>query len=78
MRWHASDLVAGVVNITTCRSAQGLEVGRARTSGVGLDQNHVTLVGGSGDLDADRYNVLYSFEYLQRDRLDHDECNLTA
>lgn len=77
---YGSDAVAGVVNIITRQNAQDLEVGASvgtSTEG-GLDQNHLMLVGGFGDLDADRFNVLYSFEYFRRERLDQHERDLTA
>jgi len=76
---YGSDAVAGVVNIITRQNANGLEIGAdvgTSTEG-GADQHHFTLVGGTGDLDTDRYNVLYSFEYFKRDRLDQDERDLT-
>ncbi|MBF6023426.1 TonB-dependent receptor plug domain-containing protein [Lysobacter niastensis] len=76
---YGSDAVAGVINIITRQNAQDVEVGASvgtSTEG-GADQNHFTLVGGVGDLEADRFNVLYSFEYFQRDRLDQDERDLT-
>ncbi|MEL1263326.1 TonB-dependent receptor [Pseudoxanthomonas putridarboris] len=76
---YGSDAVAGVVNIITRQNFEGLEIGGSTGTSTegGLDQNRFKLVGGVGDLEADRFNVLYSFEYFQRDRLNQDERDLT-
>ncbi|PVM88411.1 TonB-dependent receptor [Caulobacter radicis] len=76
---YGSDAVAGVVNIITRQNFQGLEGGATYgTSGEGgLDTWRGKLVGGFGDLDEDRFNVLFSVEAYTRDRLDQDERDLT-
>lgn len=76
---YGSDAVAGVVNIITRQNFQGVEGGGAfGTSGEGgLDTWRGKLVGGIGDLDQDRFNVLFSVEAYTRDRLDQDERDLT-
>lgn len=77
---YGSDAVAGVVNIITRQDFQGLEVGAtAGQSGHGdMGTQSAKLVGGFGDLDADGYNVLFSLEGYNRERLDHRERELTA
>ena len=77
---YGSDAVAGVVNIITRQDFQGLEVGAtAGQSGHGdMGTQSAKLVGGFGDLDADGYNVLFSLEGYNRERLDHRERDLTA
>jgi len=76
---YGSDAVAGVVNIITRQHFQGLEVGAS--AGVadagGLETWRARIVGGLGDLDADGWNVLVSFEGYNRERLDQDERDLT-
>lgn len=76
---YGSDAVAGVVNIITRQDFQGLDVGgRIGTSDEGgLDERQAKLIGGFGDLDSDRFNVLYSLDYYDRERLDQDERDLT-
>lgn len=77
---YGSDAVAGVINIITRKNYQGLEVGvSAGTSDEGgLDTQRGKLVGGFGDLADDGFNVLYSIDYYDRDRLDQTERDLTA
>lgn len=77
---YGSDAVAGVVNIITRQDYQGLEVGgTAGVSGEGdMGTQSAKVVGGFGDLDADGWNVLFSLEGYNRERLDHDQRELTA
>ena len=76
---YGSDAVAGVVNIITRQNFQGLEGGA--TFGTadegGLTTWRGKLVGGYGDLDKDRFNILVSAEVYTRDRLDQDQRDLT-
>ncbi|WP_447730437.1 TonB-dependent receptor plug domain-containing protein [Pseudoxanthomonas suwonensis] len=76
---YGSDAVAGVVNIITRQNFRGLDVGgRLGTSDEGgLDERQAKLIGGFGDLESDRFNVLYSLDYYDRERLDQDERDLT-
>ena len=76
---YGSDAVAGVVNIITRQDFQGLDVGgRIGTSDEGgLDERQAKLIGGFGDLDSDRFNVLYSVDYYDRERLDQGQRSLT-
>lgn len=76
---YGSDAVAGVVNIITRQNFEGLDIGgRVGTSDEGgLDERQAKLIGGFGDIDSDGYNVLYSFDYYDRDRLDQGERALT-
>ena len=76
---YGSDAVAGVVNIITRQDFQGLDVGgRLGTSDEGgLDERQARLIGGFGDIGADGYNVLYSLDYYDRDRLDQTQRRLT-
>jgi iron complex outermembrane receptor protein len=76
---YGSDAVAGVVNIITRQEFQGLEFGAS--GGVadegGLETYRGRVVTGFGDLAADGWNVLASFEGYKRERLDQDERKLT-
>ncbi|NJC34488.1 iron complex outermembrane receptor protein [Sphingomonas jejuensis] len=76
---YGSDAVAGVVNIITRQNFDQLELGGSfGTSGEGgLDTWRGQLVGGVGDIDTDGWNVLFSLETYQRDRLDQDQRRLT-
>lgn len=76
---YGSDAVAGVVNIITRQNFQGLEGGASygTSDEGGLTTWRGKLVGGFGDLDKDRYNVLFSAEVYTRDRLDQDQRDLT-
>ncbi|MBD9437222.1 TonB-dependent receptor [Pseudoxanthomonas sp. PXM03] len=76
---YGSDAVAGVVNIITRQNFEGLDIGgRIGTSDEGgLDERQAKLIGGFGDIDSDGYNILYSVDYYDRDRLDQSERSLT-
>jgi iron complex outermembrane receptor protein len=76
---YGSDAVAGVVNIITRQNFQGLEGGASygTSDEGGLTTWRGKLVGGFGDIDKDRYNVLFSAEVYTRDRLDQDQRDLT-
>jgi len=62
---YGSDAIAGVVNIILRRDFQGTTVRALIGSGEGGDgqQHNLALAWGTGDLDADRYNVLVNLEY---------------
>jgi iron complex outermembrane receptor protein len=77
---YGSDAVAGVVNIITRENYQGFEAGGSfsTTDEGGLDTRRARFLGGIGDKDADGYNVLFSFEAYDRDRLDQDQRDLTG
>ncbi|MHC9084227.1 TonB-dependent receptor plug domain-containing protein [Luteimonas sp. RIT-PG2_3] len=76
---YGSDAIAGVINIITRQNFEGLEVGGS--AGIadqgGLQTQRARVVGGFGDLDTDRYNVFFSLEGYNRERLDQDERDLT-
>ncbi|MEN5117541.1 TonB-dependent receptor [Luteimonas sp. TWI662] len=76
---YGSDAVAGVVNIITRQNFQGLDVGGSlgTSDAGGLDTQRARLVGGFGDLATDGYNLLFSLEAYDRDRLDQDQRALT-
>ena len=76
---YGSDAVAGVVNIITRQNFQGLEVGGSlgTSDEGGLDTQRARLVGGTGDLETDGFNLLFSFEAYNRERLDQDQRGLT-
>ncbi len=76
---YGSDAVAGVVNIITRQDFQGAEVGGSvgTADQGGLDEQKLKFLGGIGDLDTDGYNILFSLEAYDRDRLDQDERDLT-
>ena len=77
---YGSDAVAGVVNIITRQDFQGLEVGgTVGQSGEGdMGTQSAKVVGGFGDLASDGWNVLFSLEGNNRERLDHVDRDLTA
>ncbi|GAB3268256.1 TonB-dependent receptor [Chitinimonas naiadis] len=66
---YGSDAIAGVVNIILRKNYQGAEVsaGYGISSENDMGETHVAVTGGIGDLAKDRYNVLASFDYFQRD-----------
>ncbi len=76
---YGSDAVAGVVNIITRQNYQGAEIGGSvgTADQGGLDETKLKFVGGLGDLERDGYNILFSLEAYNRDRLDQDERDLT-
>ncbi|WP_269714963.1 TonB-dependent receptor [Caulobacter sp. NIBR2454] len=76
---YGSDAVAGVVNIITRQNFQGVEGGASYgTSGEGgLDTWRGKLVAGFGDIDDDGWNILFSAEAYERERLDQDQRELT-
>ena len=76
---YGSDAVAGVVNIITRNNFQGFETGGSfsTTDEGGLDTTRARFIGGIGDKNADGYNVLFSFEAFDRERLDQDQRDLT-
>lgn len=76
---YGSDAVAGVVNIITRENYQGFEAGGSfsTTDNGGLDTQRARFLGGIGDKDSDGYNVLFSFEAYDRERLDQDDRDLT-
>jgi iron complex outermembrane receptor protein len=65
---YGSDAVAGVINFILRTNYRGVEAsayaGTPSRSGGGQTYK-VGLVGGFGNLDSDRYNVLMSFDYTQ-------------
>ncbi|WMJ67716.1 TonB-dependent receptor [Stenotrophomonas sp. 24(2023)] len=76
---YGSDAVAGVVNIITRQGFEGAEIGGSAGTADqgGLDEHKLHFVGGIGDLDKDRYNILFSLEGYNRERLDQDQRDLT-
>ncbi len=76
---YGSDAVAGVVNIITRQNFEGAEIGGSfgGADQGGLHEQNLKFVGGLGDLDTDGYNILFSLQGYNRERLDQDERNLT-
>lgn len=76
---YGSDAVAGVVNIITRQDFQGAEFGLSggTSDQGGLDTQRAKFIGGIGDLDRDGYNLLFSVDAYNRDRLDQDQRALT-
>ncbi|WP_445978500.1 TonB-dependent receptor [Stenotrophomonas muris] len=76
---YGSDAVAGVVNIITRQNFEGAEIGGSfgGADQGGLREQNLKFVGGLGDLDTDGYNILFSLQGYNRERLDQDERNLT-
>jgi len=77
---YGSDAIAGVVNIILRRDFQGSSARVLAGTGESGDgqQHNVALAWGFGDLDTDRYNLLFNVEYKHtqelryRDRADRD------
>jgi iron complex outermembrane receptor protein len=63
---YGSDAIAGVVNIITKKDYRGLEVsaGYGDATQGGEATRKLSLIGGFGDLDNDRYNVTASASYF--------------
>lgn len=76
---YGSDAVAGVVNIITRQNFQGFDADASWGSSDegGMDTLRANFIGGIGDLDTDGYNILFSFDGYDRERLDQDERRLT-
>ncbi|RQR59197.1 TonB-dependent receptor, partial [Burkholderia sp. Bp9126] len=66
---YGSDAIAGVVNIITKKNFQGLELGGsyggATQDGGGAGTTQFSLLGGFGDLNADRFNVTAALSYYK-------------
>ncbi len=76
---YGSDAVAGVVNIITRENFQGVEAGASygTSDQGGLDTWRGKIVAGYGDLEEDGWNILFSAEAYERERLDQDQRDLT-
>jgi len=67
---YGSDAIAGVINVITRRSYEGLEMTLSTEASENVSaygEHQVSAVFGFGDLDADRYNVYGSLNYYKRD-----------
>ncbi|MBL8517208.1 MAG: TonB-dependent receptor [Betaproteobacteria bacterium] len=76
---YGSDAIGGVVNIILRSDYEGGEVGASvgtSTEG-GMDESRVSLGLGFGNLVRDRYNVLGTVDYFQRDLLLASERDFT-
>ena len=66
---YGSDAIAGVVNIITKHDFQGLQLdgsyGSSISDGAGNGTTKFSVLGGFGDLNADRFNVTASASYYQ-------------
>jgi len=62
---YGSDAIAGVVNIILRRNFQGTSARAMAGAGEGADgqQHNLALAWGFGDLETDRYNLLFNVEY---------------
>jgi len=75
---YGSDAVAGVVNIILKKNFQGVEIGGdwgKSGSGTGQGERKFHLLAGAGDIKKDRYNIFFSLDGQQRDRLDAGSVN---
>ncbi|TCV92337.1 iron complex outermembrane receptor protein [Luteibacter rhizovicinus] len=73
---YGSDAIAGVVNIILKQNYQGFEAGGnfgSSTEGTGQRERSFHLLGGSGDLAKDGYNIFFAVDGQERDRLDQDD-----
>ena len=68
---YGSDAIAGVVNVILRNDFRGLDVtGRTGTTQDGGGTEYgATLVGGWGNLARDRFNVMATLDYFQRDKI---------
>ncbi len=67
---YGSDAIAGVINVITRSSFEGLEVGvtdQASLQNGSFGQRTATLSGGIGNYDKDGYNLSGTVEWFQRD-----------
>jgi iron complex outermembrane recepter protein len=67
---YGSDAIAGVINVITRSSYEGLEVGGSTESSLQnskFGQRTASLTGGIGNYDKDGYNIFGTVEWLQRD-----------
>jgi len=66
---YGSDAVAGVINVITRSDYRGLTARASYNSSVkhgDFNNGTVSVTGGMGDLDTDRYNILANVEYYKR------------
>jgi len=68
---YGSDAIAGVVNVILRNDFRGLEVaGRTGTTQDGGGTEYgATLIGGWGSLARDRFNIMGTLDYFQRDKI---------
>jgi iron complex outermembrane receptor protein len=68
---YGSDAIAGVVNVILRRDYTGntLRASRAATEQWDGEQTNVAFTIGSGNLDTDRYNALFSIEYKKLEEI---------
>ncbi|GFZ97501.1 TonB-dependent receptor [Dyella caseinilytica] len=77
---YGSDAIAGVVNIITKKDYQGLQVdgnvGGSQQGGQGT--SNVSVLGGFGDLNSDRYNVTTALSFLRQSGASLAERDITS
>ena len=68
---YGADAVAGVINFITKKDYQGMEarVGYGISSRSDAAEKNAGFTAGFGDLNTDRYNVLFGIDYFKRDPL---------
>jgi iron complex outermembrane receptor protein len=67
---YGSDAIAGVVNIILRRDYKGVEVGGSGAIGGDSKGEHsFSVIGGTGDLSTDKFNVFGVLDYYKRDEL---------
>lgn len=67
---YGADAVGGVVNFITRRNTQGVEIDVGGTwPRKGAEESRVSLAGGFGSLDGDRFNVLVGANFEKRTKL---------
>ncbi len=67
---YGTDAIAGVINVITKKSYQGLEVNLTTDSSsriTSYGEHQASITGGFGNLDEDRYNVYASLNLYRRD-----------
>lgn len=78
---YGSDAVAGVVNIITKKNYRGLELtgsyGGATNGGGGAGTTRFGMLGGFGDIDADRFNVTAALSYYKNNGVLASDRNMT-
>ena len=77
---YGADAIAGVVNFITKTDYQGVDVSftTGTTSRNDGKETRFGLSAGFGDLNKDRYNVLFGLDYLKRDPIYRKDRDLTS
>ncbi len=72
---YGTDAIGGVINFITKKDYKGLEINASTdvTQQGGGNTSRVTLTGGAGDLDKDKYNVMFALSRSDNKALNGDQ-----